>query len=312
LVRHELELAEISLEAEASARLREDTLSIAATGLRVKQLLLSALTALRTREIIPVLLKGYGLGKRLYPAPLYRPMTDVDLLVTRDQLKLAEGALVEIGLKKYQAIEEYHLAHHHHIDFHGPAGSLELHFRAMSGFGTTIEGEELIDQSLGDSLEDHDVRYLRPEDELAYLAAHATQHLFKNVGWLYDLKLFALRYPNLEWGEMLSTIRRSRMEGPTYFALHTARTALGAKIPEWIVDTLRPSQWQAALGAFLFSEKRLVSAPFAYFHYAWVIPPFLASDWATISKAGLFLAWRAPLRKIARHFPSVTPAHWRA
>jgi hypothetical protein len=312
LVRHELQLAGVSLDEEATERLRGDTFSIAATGLRVKQLLFQALSALRSRGIVPVLLKGYGLAKRLYPAPLYRPMTDVDLLVSRAQLASAEAALIEIGLRKYTPFEKYHLAHQHHLDFYGPAGSLELHFRAISGFGSAIEGDELIDQSLGDSLDDHDVRYLRPEDELPYLATHATQHLFKNVAWLFDLKLFALGHPNLEWGEVLATACRSGMEGPAYFALHTARTALGAKIPEWIVDALRPSQWQAAIGEFIFAKKRLVTAPFADLHYSWLVSPLLSSDWANISKAGLLLAWRAPLRKIHRHFPSVTPASWRA
>ncbi len=312
LAHHELKQGGIALSDQAATTLKRDALSIAVMGIKVKKLLFKSLEALSRHGVMPVLLKGYGLAQRCYPDPLYRPMTDVDLLVSRDQLQRAETALVEIGLRKNEELEHFQLQHHHHLNFYGNSGAVELHFRAISGFGGAIEAEALLERAIQGNLEGHRVRYLRPEDELAYLATHATQHLFKGVGWLYDLKLFIQRHPNLDWSSVIATARESKMNGPVYFALRTAQTAMRANVPEQVLKELRPSGWQAFLGALIFAEKRLVDTNFAEFRYSWMVAPLLASDFWRTTRAGLHLAWRAPLRKLARHFPKLAPAHWRA
>jgi len=69
------------LEEAVRTRLRREALAQAAQGMRVKVLLLRGLDALGAVGVVPVLLKGYGLALRLYPEPLQRATTDVDLLV---------------------------------------------------------------------------------------------------------------------------------------------------------------------------------------------------------------------------------------
>ncbi|HEX4803163.1 MAG TPA: nucleotidyltransferase family protein, partial [Myxococcaceae bacterium] len=189
---------------------------------------------------------------------------------------------------------------------------VELHFRAITGFGGSIDAHRLLKRAVEDSLEGHRVRYLRPEDELVYLATHATQHLYKGVAWLYDLKLFIRRYPALDWQSVISAARESGMQAPVYFALRTAQHALGADVPSSVLERLRPASWQVLLGRFVFSEGNLVDRSFAELRYAWMVAPFLASDMAKMTRAIAYLAWRAPLRKLARHFPNLAPAHWRA
>ncbi len=311
LADYELRQLGVGLSDEAATTLKRDALAIAVQGIRVKKLLLESLQSLAQHGIVPVLLKGYGLAQRCYPDPLYRPMSDVDLLVGRADLRPAEAALVEIGLKKNEDLEDFQLQHHHHLNFYSALGVVELHFRAIRGFGAAIEAEELLDRSIHGELDGQAVRYLRPEDELAYLATHATQHLFKGVGWLYDLKLFIQRHPDLDWRAVIETARHSGMQSPVYFALRTSQTAIRANVPPWVLEELRPSAWQVSLGRFIFSEKRLVDTSFAEFRYSWAVAPFLASDLSRMAKAGLYLAWRVPLRKFARHFPNLAPAHWR-
>src|SRR5262249_11461788 len=260
----------------------------------------------------PVLLKGYGLGLRCYPDPLYRPMTDVDLLVAPDELHRAEVALARIGLKKNEQLEAFQLEHHHHLNFYGVLGSVELHFRAISRFGGAIDAELLLERAVEDSLEGRRVRYLRPEDELVYLATHATQHLFKGVGWLYDLKLFIRRYPALDWQSVTSVARESGMQAPVYFALRTSQCALGADVADGVLARLGRASWRVLLGRVVFSKGHLVDRSFAEHRYSWMVAPFLASDLVRMIRAMVYLAWRAPLRKLARHFPNLAPAHWRA
>lgn len=311
LAQHELRRGGIVLDPEPAATLKRNAMSIAVTGIRVKKLLFQALEVLARHGIVPVLLKGYGLASRCYPDPLYRPMTDVDLLVGIEQMERAEAALLEIGLKKNAALEEFQLRHHHHLNFYGTLGAVELHFRAISGFGGGIEGEPLLSRAIESDLEGHRIRYLRPEDELAYLATHATQHLFKGVGWLYDLKLFIQRYPDLDWAAVIESARESAVQTPAYFALRTAHRAMGAEVPDGVLEKMRPPRLQAWLGHSIFSEPRLVDTSFAEQRFSWVVGPFLTSDLYRFARASLYLAWRTPLRKFARHFPKMAPAHWR-
>lgn len=312
LAEYELRQAGLTLREPAAIALRRGAMSTAVVGIKVKKLLFQSLEALVRDGIVPVLLKGYGLALRCYPDPLYRPMTDVDLLVARDELHRAEAALAQIGLKKNEQLEAFQLEHHHHLNFYGTLGSVELHFRAISGFGGAIDAQHLLERAVEDSLEGRRVRYLRPEDELVYLATHATQHLFKGVAWLYDLKLFIRRYPALDWKSVISVAQESGMQTPVYFALQTAQNALGADVPGWVLERLRPASWQVLLGRFVFSKGHLVDRSFAELRYSWIVAPFLASDMAKMIRAIVYLAWRAPLRKLARHFPNLAPAHWRA
>src|SRR5258707_15507727 len=89
----------LPIPASVSARIRSDSLAIAASCLRTKALLVRALDAMARRGVEPILLKGYGLAKRLYPDPLMRPTSDVDLLADSDQYLDAEQALLDIDRK---------------------------------------------------------------------------------------------------------------------------------------------------------------------------------------------------------------------
>ena len=56
-------------------------------------------------------------------------------------------------------------------------GMVELHFAAIEGLGASLAGEPLHARSREALLEGRRVRYLSPEDELIYLAAHAGHEL---------------------------------------------------------------------------------------------------------------------------------------
>src|SRR5437667_147795 len=83
-----------------------------------------------------------GVATRLYAAPLQRPSTDVDLLVMPDELPRAGRVITEkLGLARAPSDGADQEDFHHHVGFHGAKGSVELHFRATSGFGNKAEHE---------------------------------------------------------------------------------------------------------------------------------------------------------------------------
>ncbi len=265
-VRHALGEAHISLPTEAAAQLQRDAASVLGTNLRLKGLLLRSLDALHAQGVPPpVLLKGYGLGLRLYPDPLLRAATDVDLLVEEVHLGAAQRALQSLGLQRIEdpGYGDY-LEHHHHLSFTGEAGAVELHFRPSLGFGRKLSAEPLLARARPFTIEGRAARHASPEDELVYLAVHAAQHAFLRLSWLYDLKLLALREGSrLKWSEVLSAARASGMSVAVHTALERAHDAVGLPLPPEVLTKLPGRGWRTAIARRVFSETELVEANLA-------------------------------------------------
>jgi hypothetical protein len=294
-----------------SARIRTDSLAIAASGLRTKALLVRALDAMARRGVEPILLKGYGLAKRLYPDPLMRATSDVDLLAHPDEYADAEQALLDIGLRpaRLEPPEDAKKDHHapnfwgHEKWFSGDAGLVELHWRPLSGFGTAIAAVGAFARRRESELEGRRVYYLSVEDELVYLAAHASKHLLGRLSWLYDIKLLIQKESQIDCEQVLRVALESEMSGPVYFALEAAQR-LGAKIPELLLQQLVASRWQRALAPRLFSEALLARSPYADRKYAtYVLRLLLASNVKTQTLATWSLIDQAGRRGFNHHLP---------
>lgn len=293
IVRHALDEARVSLPPEHQQLLQRQAMGMAAAALKAKGLLLRALGALKAEGLVPVLLKGYGLALRLYPDPLLRFSSDVDLWIESEHVERAERALTALGLKRGKPYEAEGSEQLHHIELSGAAGTVELHFRPISSFGRAFEGERFLERAARDTLEGHPVRYLCPEDELAYLAVHATHHLLQRASWLLDLKLLPLKHPELRWDGVLAAAREMRMEALAYYALSAAAERTGARVPSHVLEALAPARWRVRVARGLFSEERLAAAALARRKPAWwMAKMLLASDLPALAK----LAWARAVR----------------
>jgi putative nucleotidyltransferase-like protein len=302
----------LAIPKSVSARIRSDSLAIAASGLRSKALLLSALDAMARRGVEPILLKGYGLAKRLYPDPLMRPTSDVDLLAHSDQYGDAEQALLDIGLRpmRLEPPEEAKKDHHapnfwgHEKWFGGDGGLVELHWRPLSGFGTAIGVASAFARRRQGELEGRSVYYLSAEDELVYLAAHAAKHLLGRLSWLYDIKLLIRKESAIDFEQVLRVAFASEMNGPVYFALEAVRRALATDIPERVLQRMGAWRWHRALAPRLFSEAQLARSPYADRKYAtYLLRLLLASNVKTQALATWGLIDQARRKGLNHHLP---------
>ncbi len=303
----------LAIPKSVSVRIRTDSLAIAASCLRTKALLVRALDSMGRRGVEPILLKGYGLAKRLYPDPLMRPTSDVDLLADSDQYLDAEQALLDIGLRpaRLEPPEDAKKDHHapnfwgHEKWFSGDVGLVELHWRPLSGFGTAIGAVGAFARRRGSELEGRRVYYLSAEDELVYLAAHASKHLLGRLSWLYDIKLLIHKESQIDCEQVLRVALESEMSGPVYFALEAAQR-LGAKIPEPLLQRLDVSRWQRVLAPRLFSESQLARSPYADRKYAtYLLRLLLASNSKTRVLATWSLVDQASQRSFRYHLPQL-------
>ncbi|GEN05411.1 Uncharacterised nucleotidyltransferase [Myxococcus fulvus] len=275
-VAHAVGQAGWQLPSESSALLRRESLAGAARSLQVKALLLKSLEALSREGIVPVSLKGYGLALRLYPDPLQRATRDVDLLVSRTEVATAVHQLSSLGLTVRPSRDGRH-AHvdSHHLELEGKAGLVELHFRALAGWGRALEGDALLARAVEGTVDGQRVRWLRPEDEAVYLALHASHHLLQRLAWLFDLKLLAAR--GLDWERVIEGARDTGLPQLVFHGWEVARRLLGAPVPEDVLAALAPAGWRRRLGRRFFSEPRLVATELVHSRPRWMAAKLLLS-----------------------------------
>lgn len=262
LVQHALATAGAALEPAAAEQLRRDALGMAAGAIKVKKLLALSLDALAARRIRPVVLKGVPLAERLYGDAAYRASTDVDLWVRPPEVPAAEQALLGLGLRRGGVSA-------HQIELYGELGMVELHVHAGAPFGEVLEGGALHGRAVETAAAGRTCLRLAPDDELLYLAIHASNHLLQRLTWLYDLKLLARAEPSLDWERLVRTARDTGAASLAFYALDACARLLGTRWPEFALQALRPPRWQAAAAARLFSGERLAAAYFADHKAAW-------------------------------------------
>lgn len=276
--------------------LRRQVMASAAVTLKVKRLLVRTMTAFREHGVRAVLLKGYGLGARLYRTPFLRPTSDVDVLVAPRDMDGARTALRGLGLSpKVDSDDYYPPAYRHHEAFAGAGGLVELHHRLMSNWGATWEADEVLSRAVPAELDGLKVHYLAPEDELVYLALHAVNHMLSRLGWVYDLKLYVRAYPNLDWDRVIDLARRTQMPSPTFFAFDAAEGHLRAGFPQWVLRRLAPTRVTVSASRWVFSAEHLVDGYLDRHKLAWAATKVLLADdpRAVARFAVRRLAWNA-------------------
>lgn len=256
----------LTLDAAAQKQLTGDARSQLTQGLAIRRLTLQALDALAKERIVPVLLKGSGLAERLYGAQaLGRPSTDVDVLVSVDELEAAARAMATLGLTR-QHDESLHdvFEEHHHMSFAKAGALVEVHFRLFSGFGGHAFDDAAIRGRLIDgTFHGRAVRWLNPEDEFVYLATHAANHSFLRASWLLDLAKYLDHAPGLSWTTMAARCREAGFFSAVAAALFVLEHAMGLTLPAAARDAFSIGLLRSQGHRQLFAARHLESAAFA-------------------------------------------------
>ena len=275
----------IVLSPSASLVLKRDALATAAIALRVKRLLFRALDVLQTANADAVVLKGYPLAARIYPEPLRRMMSDVDLLVAPEHIDQSVSALVSLGLTPHTESDEYYPPEYqHHVSLHGPAGLVELHYRVSSGLGARWATKDLLANAETIEVDGRTLKVLRPEDELVFLCIHATNHMLQRLSWVWDLRLFLERYPALNWSEVVRSAAQSGVPEFVFYALEASQRTFGAAVPDEVLEQLHPGWFRRFVSERCFSGEALVAQYLELHKNAWAAAKLvLTRDW----KAGV-------------------------
>jgi len=209
--------------------------------------------ALEAEGIRVLLLKGPALARTIYPAAAMRQGSDIDLLISYDDMQRCEGIMADLGYTCSLKTAEICRHTYHHQNFYPSAEGagpyvIEMHWKLDCGFGLSPDGdlEDIFSRALRVEAEDLAFSTLAVEDHLLYQAFHmACQHCSNTrLSWICDIAMLAPgKIPDAEGWEALlrlSVERNCRISLEA--AIQMAMFWMGLALPPEICDT---SQWPA-------------------------------------------------------------------
>jgi hypothetical protein len=203
------------------------------------------------RGAVPLLVvKGSVLQRTVYPLPSTRPMSDLDLVVRREDLEPACALLETLGYALRMQLEDETpppgMQSGEECNFVKPVGDrvlfVELHTRLDFG-DTRLAVSPSPLWSLETRVEGHDglaLATLEPEATLRHLCIHLAQHhgFVRGMLWLLDLRLYVERHgAAIRWDRFM---RECTPKSRPYVALALALAAdgLGAEVPPDVTAAL--------------------------------------------------------------------------
>ncbi|MBI1949833.1 MAG: nucleotidyltransferase family protein [Acidobacteria bacterium] len=212
--------------------------------------------ALVEQSVRFILLKGGAYLYELYEDPGARGLTDIDILIRREDAGRLARHLMRAGYRGEIAVD---FPWNRRFEMWRPADGacrFELHW----GLGlpwSSAEIESLWERSVPGQLEGVPCRRLALRDALPYHAAHLAAHYFgPQLKWIIDLREMLRRWrPDLDL--VADGCRAWRARTATSLALtHVARLFPGEVPPGWI-NRLAPGAFQRALYGLYRSENPL-------------------------------------------------------
>ncbi|WP_273851281.1 nucleotidyltransferase domain-containing protein [Guptibacillus spartinae] len=187
------------------------------------------------KNIKSIFLKGPVLAQDLYGDVSRRTSSDLDLLISINDLSRVEELLVSEGYEKDDYIEtvfsEWKWRHHHVTFFHSKKRTkVEVHWRMNPGPGKEPRFAELWERRRKSPLTVTPVYLLGKEDMFLFLASHGARHGWSRLRWLIDIKKL-LECP-VNWVKVKHLLKEFHYVTTGEQSILLASGLLGAKIPK--------------------------------------------------------------------------------
>lgn len=226
--------------------LRRAALREAAENAAASEEIAAVLNLMRSRAIVPAVLKGRPLALAVWPQPAFRPPGDLDLLV---ELEALPAAVDELLARGYRPVPREPPGRFRPLSSGAmlapPEGGLvtvDLHTCLFRSVGHRIDTTLVLARSRPASLEGHPVRELDKADRLLFLLVHAAKHGASRIKWLLDLYAVALRTDAPTWGLVEERAAATRTKRALF-----ASARLLAELPGVVIE---PSMLEASRPAF--------------------------------------------------------------
>jgi hypothetical protein len=228
------------------------------------------LRALAAASIVPVLFKGAALAHTAYASSACRPMGDLDLWVTDEEMGRAQLALERLGYCQHAksarpaALQAQRRGEVQLVGRAAGSGLVELHWGVFAG--EWLERAAAVDEAavrarclLLDVL-GCPACALAPEDAVIQLAAHlAINHQFAYpwVRGLLDIVMTA-RWRSMDWDVVAARASEWRIATVVWLVHYLAANLLGLEEGAAALEHLRPSSLRRWLLSLLVNTRSLL------------------------------------------------------
>lgn len=286
------------LEIKIPTSARQQLLSLQVRHRRANQARIKAIReiveTLNRHRIDNALLKGAALIHVLYPSPELRPMSDIDILVHKEQSENAQQCLRDLGYIADNRNTGF-LAEHHHLpvasrSLDGIPIHVEIHHDALSGdVNESIRLDNLSEPLIEITIDSVQYKTLGHTDMLRHLCHHMLEPVAEiKLGAIADIYGYACRYR-----DELNTRRIDRYYPfvTNVLTLLHYITPLPVSLREWIpIPSATPpqgvglgyppmSQTMAAEKNPILRIKRLLEAPDWWLHGFYFVAPDKSLFW---------------------------------
>ena len=206
-------------------------------------------------------IKGIILSEQLYVNPLLRTTTDIDILVTEDNIVAARSILREMGYQ--QLIEKRKRKHSFHEVYHKDTTFplvTELHWYLKDPSIVAFPVGEIWHRSLAYRFRENDTRVLSPEDNLLYLAYSPLTQDGQLLKYLSDItQLLKIHGDTLNWDFVVDSANFLGISSIIYYSMKWSRELLGAPIAMPAIEKLKPPLWKRRLVNLLMIDGDIFS-----------------------------------------------------
>lgn len=216
---------------------------------------------LADNEIPVMLLKGPALAIDLYGDLSKRTCSDLDVLISLDQLEKTHDLLIQLDYVKDEyfstVLNDWQWRHHHVTYFHPHKKvKLEIHWRLNPGPSYEPTFKELWDRRRVSTLASHPVYMLGYDDLFLFLASHGARHGWSRLRWLVDIdRIVRLHH---DWGNVSLVLKKYRMNQVGGQALHLSSQLLGTPLGKELYPMTSGNKPKALAQDALFYLKQMI------------------------------------------------------
>ena len=234
------------LPAKAMNELKLHAMNTALINMMYFRELRKVLLVLRQQDINPIILKGAYLAHSIYSDLSQRSMIDLDILLKKSQIEVAEQILLDMGYELDGDREDWKNNHFHYRYLHLVEGTnIELHWDLLepnSNIQLDIDG--IMQRSQSTTIAGIETLVFSPEDLLLHLCTHATVlHLFSYhvIRTLCDIT-YILRYygSQIDWDKLREYAEKCGARKQVYLVLYFSRGLLNAPVSIEVLNLLKP------------------------------------------------------------------------
>jgi hypothetical protein len=241
---------QMALDPAVTTSLRHDYLASLAVTIVQEEETRQILTALTSSGLIPILLKGADLRIRVYEDAATRPMGDLDLLLSRDDVPQAYAVFLKLGYRPYghgESKSGLRQQYGYELEFAPPDAKVlpvDLHWEIRGAACVHhLAYEPLRAQVVSWRYQEIPVHLLSPEHALLHLCLHAFTLGEISLRAALDLALVITCLP-LKWDRFRYQVNQFRFALPVGAVLERMATLWPDLVPADLLAELahyRPS-----------------------------------------------------------------------